>query len=149
MISFKSPISTTWHNANGTHGFECVAPSDCQGTFSFKSSNPKLLAINAAGGRVQVMNNKAFGSVVITATFTPKGADAAHYSTKSITRTIKVVPNIVKIANTESKNQDSYIYSGLIVRRSIMPANIGYIIMATRRTVKIVDRCHYIIQRVR
>ena len=88
MISFKSPISTTWHNANGTHGFECVAPSDCQGTFSFKSSNPKLLAINAAGGRVQVMNNKAFGSVVITATFTPKGADAAHYSTKSITRTI-------------------------------------------------------------
>lgn len=30
-----------------------------------------------------------------------------------------------------------------------MPANIGYIIMATRRTVKIVDRCHYIIQRVR
>lgn len=103
VISFKSPISTTWHNANGTHGFECVAPSDCQGTFSFKSSNPKLLAINAAGGRVQVMNNKAFGSVVITATFTPKGADAAHYSTKSITRTIKVVPNIVKIANTESK----------------------------------------------
>lgn len=103
VISFKSPISTTWHNANGTHGFECVAPSDCQGTFSFKSSNPKLLAINAAGGRVQVMNNKAFGSVVITATFTPKGADAAHYSTKSITRTIKVVPNIVKIANKESK----------------------------------------------
>ena len=103
VISFKSPISTTWHNANGTHGFECVAPSDCQGTFSFKSSNPKLLAINAAGGRVQVMNNKAFGSVVITATFTPKGADAAHYSTKSITRTIKVVPNIVKISNKESK----------------------------------------------
>ena len=31
VISFKSPISTTWHNANGTHGFECVAPSDCSG----------------------------------------------------------------------------------------------------------------------
>lgn len=101
-ISFSSPIKSTWYNANGSHGMTCNPPSDCRGTFSFTSSNPKLLAVDSAGGRLTVKSKTAFGSVVITATFTPQAAYLDRYNKTSIKHTIKVVPNPVKVTSATS-----------------------------------------------
>ena len=100
-IKFRKVVNKLWYTAADKHSFEGEA-TDVKGKFTYSSSNKKLVSIDATTGKVKVENKNTFGTVTITATFTP--IDSTNYKKSQITATMRVVPNQVAVEGTSTKS---------------------------------------------
>lgn len=99
-IEFRKVVNKLWFTATDKYSFEGEA-TGVKGAFTYSSSNKNLVSINKTTGKVKVKEKNTFGTVTITATFTP--INNTNYKKSTIEATMSVVPNQVAVEGKSPK----------------------------------------------
>ena len=99
-IEFRKVVNKLWYTATDKYSFEGEA-TGVKGAFTYSSSNKNLVSINKTTGKVKVKEKNTFGTVTITATFTP--INNTNYKKSTIEATMSVVPNQVAVEGKSPK----------------------------------------------